>query len=403
MIRSAVLLLTLGGILAADWTGIGPSGGPIYAGAVSPSDPNIIYFGTLTSPLKIVKSTDAGATWGFTSGELSSYPFKMAVAGDDPNLVYAVMGTFYRTTDGGGTWSSLGGPSGAYYQDLDVNPLNHQVVYGTGYTNTSTCHCAVARTTNGGASWELFLCDTTTSYGYRVMVDPVDTSVVYCGGFRSGGNSFVYRSTDRGQTWTALDMGVTGTSPYGLYVCPLNTNIIVVGLYTAGMYISTDAGTTWSRTISMSSQYNLTSVPNRPWILYASSATTVYRSDDTGRTWVQTGSGIGGQDAYCLMTTRANDSAVYCGTRSGMYESFDFGATWQDITLDFAFNDIGPLAIAGDRRTVYAEGRENGVFKSTDLGATWVQCPQFLSCGMLCGFAIQPSQPDAVWAFEGAG
>jgi len=69
----------------------------------------------------------------------------------------------------------------------------------------------VARSTNGGANWSLLTCDTaTSSYGYRVRVDPTDTSVIYCAGFRSGKNSFVYRSTDHGDNWTAIDMGVPG-------------------------------------------------------------------------------------------------------------------------------------------------------------------------------------------------
>jgi photosystem II stability/assembly factor-like uncharacterized protein len=399
----SLFLLLMVGIAVADWTGVGPAGGAIYAGAISPSDPSIVYFSTLTSPLNIVKSSDGGATWGFTSGQLSAYPFRMVVAGDNPDLVYAVMGSFYKTTNGGTSWSYLPAPSGCYFQDIEVNPQNSQEAFGTGYTNSGACHAAVARTTDGGESWSLFICDTATSYGYRVRVDPTDTSVVYCAGFRSGSNSIVYRSTDRGETWAALDMGVTGTSPYGLYICPLNPNIIVVGLYTSGMYLTTDGGATWSRTISMSSQYNLVGVPNQPQVLYASNATTVYRSDDTGRTWVQTGAGIGGKDAYLLMTTTASNSTVFCGTRAGMFKSTDYGATWEDATRNFACNKVGPIAVAGDRRTVFAECRDNAVFKSTDLGASWLRCPEFLSCGMICSFAILPAQADVVWALEGSG
>jgi photosystem II stability/assembly factor-like uncharacterized protein len=396
-------LLLIVGIAVADWTGVGPAGGPIYAGAISPSNPNIVYFSTLTSPLNVVKSTDAGASWSFTSGTLSAYPFRMQVAADNPDLVYAVMGSFYKTTNGGASWSSLGAPSGCYFQDIEVNPHNSQEVFGTGYT-TSSPHAVVARSTNGGADWILLTCDTaTSSYGYRVRVDPTDTSVVYCAGFRSGRNSFVYRSTDHGDNWTAIDMGVTGTSPYGLYICPLNPNIIVVGLYTTGMYLTTNGGTSWTRTISMSSQYNLVSVPNRPEKLYASNATIVYRSDDTGHTWVQTGSGIGGKDAYLLMTTTQSDSTVFCGTRSGLYKSTNLGTTWTDVTQNFACNKVGPIAIADDHRTVYAECRDNAVFKSTDLGASWTRCPEFLSCGMICSFAVVPAQTDVLWAFEGSG
>jgi len=397
------VFVVLAGVALADWTGIGPNGGPVYAGAVSPSDPNIIYFGTLTSPLNIVKSTDGGATWNFTSGTLSAYPFRMVVADDDPQLVYAVMGSFYKTTNGGASWVSLSAPGGCYFQDIDVNPLNSEEAYGAGYTNSSGLHAAVARTTDGGSSWNLLICDTSTSYGYRVRVDPTDTSIVYCAGFKSGGNSIVYRSTDHGETWATLDMGVAGTSPYGLYICPLNSRIIVVGLYTSGMYLTTDGGATWARTMSMGTQYNLVSVPNRPEVLYASNATTVYRSEDTGHTWVQTGAGIGGKYAYLLMTTTENNSTVFCGTRAGIFRSTDYGVTWDDATRDFACNKVGPIAIAEDGHTVYAECRDNAVFKSTDLGASWERLPEFLSCGMICSFAILPAQADVVWALEGSG
>jgi len=94
------------------------------------------------------------------------------------------------------SWSSLPGPGGCYFQDIEVNPHNSQEVFGTGYT-TSSPHAVVARTTNGGTSWSLLTCDTvTSSYGYRVRVDPTDTSVIYCAGFGAGRTaSYIVRPT----------------------------------------------------------------------------------------------------------------------------------------------------------------------------------------------------------------
>jgi len=103
-------------------------------------------------------------------------------------------------------------------------------------------------------------------------------------------------------------------------------------------------------------------------------------------TWVQTGSGIGGKDAYLLMTTPQSDSTVFCGTRSGLYKSTnmaDLGRRLAGLRLQQGGADYHC------RRPAHGlcECRDNAVFKSTDLGGSWVRCPEFLSCGMICSFA----------------
>ncbi len=400
-----ITILCLSTIAFSDWTSIGPEGGQIYCGAISSDSSPIIYVAPTNSQTPLLKTTDQGQTWTNTTGTLASYPYVIMVDPDNEDLVYAISSSrCYKTTNGGTNWIYYTIRTNTYFQGLVMNPLNNQVLYAGGYAyDGSFWHPAVARSTNAGENWTVVDTDTaSTAYNYSIAIDPVDTNVVYAGGYANARSAF-YKSTDCGETWTRYEFPINVYYVYSIHVSPLNNQIVLAGA-NSGVMRSTDAGETWTRQSSYSYNYSMRADPNEPSRIYTGSYTSVCRSDDTGRTWVSLSSGILGQTIRCVLPDPVDNGTVYCGSTAGMLKSTDYGANWQEINNGILVGKIPIVSIMPtDHHTVFIEFVDNGQFKSTDDGNSWQRQPRILSCGDLCNICFDPVNPLRIWMLEGSG
>ena len=116
--------------------------------AVAPSDPKIVYAMAAVpgggaggrrpggGTVGFYKSTDAGATWIIVGND--PRPLGRIGGGDlptitvdpkNPNVIYSCSTVFWRTEDGGLTWSAVrGAPGGDDYQKSWVNPENTNIL-----------------------------------------------------------------------------------------------------------------------------------------------------------------------------------------------------------------------------------------------------------------------------------
>jgi photosystem II stability/assembly factor-like uncharacterized protein len=400
-----ILLISLSTFAFGDWTSIGPNGGQIYCGAISSDSLPVIYVVPTNYPTPLLKTIDRGQNWTNTAGSLFSYPNAIAVDPTDANIVYTIISSqCYKTTNGGTSWTQYSIRTNAYFDALVINPLNNQVLFAGGYAyDGSFWRPCVARSTNAGEIWTVINTDTaTSSYNYSVAIDPVDTTIVYAGGYANSRSSF-YKSTDRGETWTRYEFPTDVYYVYSLHVSPLNHNIILAGAL-QGIMRSTDGGQTWTRQVNNSYNYSMSVAPEEPNVIYTGSYTTVYHSNDTGRTWVSSGTGIFGSTVRCVLADPQDNGTVYCGTTAGMFKSTDYGVNWQEINNGILVGEIPVTSIMpSEPHTVYVQATDNAIFKSTDDGNTWQRQPVVLSCGNVCNICFDPVNPLRIWMFEGSG
>lgn len=404
LIAGIGVVLFLTAAVHADWTGIGPEGGPMYCGTVTATNPSTVYVASTSYNSPLLKTNDGGANWTLTAGALGNYPSVLVSHPTDTNTMFGVISNiFYRTTDGGTTWTQLYLGNTIGY-DLTINPMNPQVLYAAGYAyDGAYWRLSAMKTTNAGTNWDTTMLDTASNaYGYSVAIDPVDTTVVYVGGY-AGSTSAFYKSTDCGVTWTKIAWPDNAYYVYSILVRPVDHNIVFAGtLY--GVYRSTDAGLTWSQRSTGNYNYRIAVAPDNPDIMYSAAYSAVYRSTDAGLNWTWSNSGIQGTNVRFVLTAPGETNTVYCGSTAGMFKSTDCGQTWTDINHGIVIGKIPVVSFdPGQPGTAYAEFIDNAIFKTTDDGLSWAPQPTVLSCGNVCNIIIQPDNPQRRWMFEASG
>ena len=242
---------------------------------------------------------------------------------------------------------------------------------------------------------------------------PSEPDLFYMGGVQGG----IWRSTNYGQTWVNISDGkipAIATSIGALAVAPSNPKVIYAGTGEgdirgdfdtgAGIYKTTDAGTTWHYA-GLSETHTTSSLvidPNDSDIVYATSLghvfapnpeRGVFKTTDGGKTWskvLYVDAGTGGNDivmdprdprilyASMWQERRQPWKLTSGGPSSGLYKTVDAGAHWTKISSNpgFASGPLGKMGMAvaaSDPSVVYAivQAHEGGVFRSSDGGATW--------------------------------
>ncbi|MCB9917389.1 MAG: hypothetical protein H6832_03205 [Planctomycetes bacterium] len=224
-----------------------------------------------------------------------------------------------------------------------------------------------------------------------ILIHPTTPTTMWLGSVGGG----VWKTTNGGSSWFALD----GIAPYmaitSLVMDPKNSNRIFAGTgegvffdtlqgssnlaapMGAGVFVTTDGGTNWSRLASTvgtdwESVGRLAIDPNNSNVLLAGTNSGIQRSTDGGATWTKVAS-----DTTLDIDWHPTDSMqVVAGTRDGyaLY-STNGGVTWsqaggvpKSLRIEVAYARSSPT-------TVYATASDASetisIFRSSDGGKTY--------------------------------
>jgi photosystem II stability/assembly factor-like uncharacterized protein len=299
-------------------------GQPIYALAQAPSDPHILFAGTLQG---IYRSSDSGATWTQVSppGSHEIHEIEsLAVDPGNPDTVYA--GTWHlpwKTTDGGKTWRNI---KEGLIVDSDVfsiivDPQHPHTVY------LSACS-GIYKSENAGTLFHKIQGIPTEARRTRVLMqDPENLQIVY-----AGTTEGLYKTVNGGKTFTRMtDADVVVND---VYVDPGSSSRVLLATDRGGVLSSNDAGVTFTTSNRGISERKIAAllVDNRvdkhnddrddPAVLYAGVVNDkqfggVFRSVDGGAHWEQLGAGLDGRDVFALAETK--DGAIVAGTSHGIF------------------------------------------------------------------------------------
>lgn len=252
---NGVLKTTNGG---ASWTALAT---PTFAGtrfsriAVTPGTTSRLFAATGNG---VFRSTNSGVNWtAMTSGLPAGAATDVAIDSATPTTVYAAIWGqgIYRCLNAGAatpTWTKLtsGLPAGGFTRiSLGISPSSPQTVYALiadgGYTING-----FFRTTNGGTSWSSIALPGGSIggqgfYNINVAVDPTTPDIVYLSGI-----SLWKATRSTSGAWTIVDIGRDfHPDNHALAFDPTNHLKIYAGS-DGGIYKSTNAGTSWDDRIN---------------------------------------------------------------------------------------------------------------------------------------------------------
>lgn len=286
------------------------------------------------------------------------------------------------TSNQGATWSSLdGGLLATYGFSLAVRRASGAVYAGLGFGDQFW------RSTDGGGTWSRasYLFSRNSEHG--IAVDPLLSQTVYLAAHGSG----VYRSNDDGITWSnpdSLNRTLANVFVRDLVAWPGQSGHLYVGTGN-GVWESLDGAETWMQSSgglpSPFSVRALALAPGTPSTLYAGSDLAgVWRSSDGGASWLQASNGIPVPFIHSLAVNPSAPLTAFAGTDSGLYRTTDGGTTWTPLRSGLPYGaNASVRAIVqdpGHARGWFAGLYGAGVFQSRDDGITWT--PVFNQSGL---------------------
>lgn len=229
----------------------------------------------------------------------------------------------------------------------------------------------------------------------------------------------VWRTQDAGQTWDNISDKYFGGSIGAVAVAESDPNVIYVGegeqtlrnnvASGAGLWKSTDAGTTW-KSIGLQDSRHIARIrihPKNADVLYVAALGNlwkpnemrgVFRSIDGGQTWKKILYLNDKAGAADLILDPNNPRIIYASTwnitRNGyrmdsggpdskLWKSTDGGDTWENLSdnpgMPGGINGIIGVTVSpqnSNRVWAIIENKEGGVYRSEDGGQTWARINQ---------------------------
>ena len=357
--------------------------------------------GTLT---KLFSISGGGDNYPF----LSSYPF-LTVDPDSSLTVYAAVpgAGVLKTTDGGDSWNwASAGTGSSTIHSIAIDPSSPDTIYAAADS------AGLFRSTNGAGSWTKLDTDSVDRKLNAVALDPTNPSIIYLG----TGTGNVFKSTDGGATFSNSGTGLPGGAILNLAIDPSHPNTLYVSESpdfsqrnaTGGVYKTVDGGATWVAANNglgkplYVSDFSMS--PTSPSLLFLTTyGAGIFRSSNGGTSWSSISSRLPSSYINTLAIDPTNANTLYASIEYGfppVWKTTNGGLSWS-ITGDGIpeYSNVISLAVDPlDARTVYAGVKDGGVYRSTDGGGNWTPFSSGMETATVTAFGVHPQGSDRVYA-----
>jgi PKD repeat protein len=345
-----------------------------------------------------------------SGSSIASSRLSLAVTPANSSYVYVLVGStnngfggLYRSVNGGTSfsmmsnspnifdWSTNGSGSGgqAWYDiAIDASPTNANEITVGGVNSW--------KSTNGGANWTL----NTHWYGGggKPYVHADLHYVLYTSGTTCflGTDGGVARTTNGGSTWQTINGNMNIAQIYKMGNSRNNAGRVVTGHQDNGTNLSN--GTAWSEIYGGDGADCFIDWNNNNTIVASYIEGDYQRSFNGGGSWTSISNGLTGTAAWVapIVQSPTDPNTYYCGYQH-VFVSNNQGTTWtQKGTIGAVLDEI---KIAPSNTNVIYASSVSGIFKTTNAGNSWSNVTGTIpySLGQLTDLAIDSLNPNRVY------
>ncbi len=233
---------------------------------------------------------------------------------------------------------------------------------------------------------------------FSLTADPLDPSRLYAGTEYAG----VWKSTDWGSTWQSAANGIIPATIYALSQSPKGTQTLYAAT-SSGLYISRDGGSNWQPEKAHSLSKPVRTVladPTLPGIVYFSlQSGELYRSIDDGNSFQLAANGLPAGDPIKMLSS-APFGNLYGLTESGRLFATQDHLNWYPVTLP---DNITVTAIVNDPLLPwrsYLTTTDRGVYRTSSAGISWQAANQGMTA-LPFTFSITVNPQDGQQLYAG--
>jgi photosystem II stability/assembly factor-like uncharacterized protein len=288
------------------------------------------------------------------------------------------------------------GPDGGDARSFAADPSNPRHLY-LGTTNSW-----LYESQDDGASWQRLakLAKTDDLLVDNIVVDSSDPKTILVGAWvvdHPDGGLFI--SHDAGKTWTSVE-AMKGQSIRALTQAPSDPKVIIAGTL-RGVFRSEDSGVHWNQITPAGSMdlHEVESIaidPKNPQTIYAGTWHLPWKTTDGGANWHNIKNGlIDDSDVFSIIIDPTVPSVVYTSACSGIYRSDSGGELYHKVQgIPSTARRTRVLMLdPTNRNTVYA-GTTEGLYKTLDGGTKWN--PMTASDVIVNDVYVDPKNPQHV-------
>jgi photosystem II stability/assembly factor-like uncharacterized protein len=365
-------------ILFNGWVSVGPRNfsGRIKSLAIHPVEGNGLLAGAADGG--VWRTQEGGEPWyPLMSQELSMAIGSVARSQSNLAVIYAATGEdtlgqqpsypgvgLYKSIDGGSTWSLLAPIQSSRCTRVLIHPGDANTVYVSG-------DAGLDKSTDGGATWTKLRSDHVSD----MVMDPIAPNTIYAGVYSAG----VFRTTDGGENWSDFNEGLPTGSAAG-WIKLAASDADTSGVVTLVAKMGANSAYLFTRRMHVPIVTNTKlPLPTHP------------RLDLPWQAVPGTHEGVDYNGWTNLVAIDPTRTGVLFAGGAGLQRSGDGGATFSQIKGTHA--DHHALVFARSNNDLCYMATDGGVSRSVDNGVTWTLCSTGLVATQLYTIGVSEAGP----------
>ncbi len=296
----------------------------------------------------IYKTTDGGETWTEQINEtdlgINLYFRNIEFLDENIGFIGTLNNKVYKTTNGGTNWTEI----------TNISP-NPAAICGFDTVGTTVYGCGayfepayIIKSTDSGTNWQYI--DMSAHATGLVEIKFVSATVGYASG-KSATGGVILKTTDGGSTWTEIyNTGIAGEYVWKLQIFDSNTDIIFGAVTpvspTLGKLIkSVDAGTNWTSTTGPETDIQAVGFISETHGWMGGHTAGIFETTDGGSTWSNLGVGGNLNRIFVINSTTvfASGTTVYKYTNGTLGTQDILGSERKSLQIKMFNNPVSEI------------------------------------------------------------